>query len=151
MDTNGEFVRIRLLSSVLSALALLAAMAGSSMAAGPATSGAEASKAVAGAVVVQDAESRAVAMDLPSGGTDGAGTQAATCWSAFAPPQPEGLPMYQYYRNCNGYGLWVAPGYVLNGTLYQTADCVFRTIGSYYFWYYSSTISTAAYGTYACA
>ncbi len=60
--------------------------------------------------------------------------------------------MAQYYRNCNGYALYVFPGYTDSaGTVWATSGvCYLMSDGAYRFWYYSATVLNVSYGTYVC-
>jgi hypothetical protein len=75
-----------------------------------------------------------------------------SCWTQFAPTNPDGIAMAQYYRNCNGYALYVFPGYTDSaGTVWATSSqCYLMSDGAYIFWYYSGTVRNVNYGTYVC-
>jgi len=111
-------------------------------------------------VVAVPAAYRAVMMSPPKktpaiavNGSSGTGVRASsppTCWDAFAPPYPNGIEMYQYYRNCNGYELWVYPGYHDTSGNHALGGCVSMPDGYYIFWHYGSTIRGVNYGTFVC-
>ncbi|MEV6603080.1 hypothetical protein [Kutzneria sp. NPDC051319] len=146
-------MRYKVLAALLSSLALVGALAGVSFAAGPNTSGAAGTSANTQPAV--NPAYRAIVLDKSATSSGNAATSnsaaaAPTCWTAFAPPAPQGIEMYQYYRNCNGYTLSVFPGYQDSSGIHALGSCVSVTNGAHKFWYYASTIMNVSYGTYVC-
>lgn len=141
-------MRARLIAAAVSAIALIAVTAGSSVAGTTAdeTTGMTAPTIVE---VVEDAKHQAEVVD--SGAVSpSSGVHAPTCFTAFAPPSPDGIMMYQYYRNCNGMSVYVFPGYQYGGVTYRVGACVTVPDGWYTFWRYDSTVRGATYGTFYC-
>jgi hypothetical protein len=87
-----------------------------------------------------------------AGSVSALASSAPTCWTAFAPPVPQGIAMYQYYRNCNGYGLRVYPGFrdPSTGAVISLGNCTWISDGYYIFWYFNTTYMNVDYGTYTC-
>lgn len=75
------------------------------------------------------------------------------CWTSFNPAAPQGAPMDQTYRNCNGYQVTVMPFYQdLNGSYYIfNQACKTVPDGGVVTWHFNSTVQNVNYGTALCA
>jgi hypothetical protein len=73
-----------------------------------------------------------------------------SCWTQFAPTNPDGIEMAQYYRNCNGYTVNVYFGYTLNGTTHALTNCGTFGDGDSAIVVYPSTVVGSNYGTFFC-
>ncbi len=100
--------------------------------------------------VVMPLDTPRLASQADRSAVDSVAVQAPSCWTHFAPPVPDGIALMQYYRNCNGYGLYVYAGYEIGGNRYQTHACVWFNNGEYTFFYHPSTVSGSNYGNWVC-
>jgi hypothetical protein len=89
----------------------------------------------------------AVAFSTIGPRTPASGT-SPTCWTNFAPQGPDGTFVFQYYRNCNGYGLWVYPGY--GNQTPVTPYCWWVENGQTMGWLLDSTVRGVGYNTFVC-
>ncbi|WP_394614774.1 hypothetical protein JNUCC0626_33675 [Lentzea sp. JNUCC 0626] len=77
---------------------------------------------------------------------------AANCFTTFVPSAPEGGPMTQYYKNCNGAPIRVGKGFVnASGQIsVYVQSCQQVGVGETISWGYASTDPNANYHTVIC-
>lgn len=80
------------------------------------------------------------------------GSANAQCFTSFAPGAPNGGPMTQHYRNCNGTAFPVAPAYTnASGQITVLTDlCQSIQPGATWKWDFASTTVGVNYSTAIC-
>ena len=92
------------------------------------------------------------ALCLAGAATGAPGAANAPCFTTFAPGAPNGGPMTQHYRNCNGSTYAVAPAYTdASGQITVLTDlCQYVEPGASWKWNFQSTAVGVNYSTAIC-
>ena len=71
--------------------------------------------------------------------TASAAGEQRSCYTQFAPTEPDEGELAHYYRNCNGVQVNVFAGYIENGQVKQASECKIFANGESAFWYWETT------------